>query len=672
MMAALVAPVSMSKADPTIRPDSRLVYVSLSTGNDANDGLTALTPKKTLAAAISLLRDGYPDWLLLRGGDVWEEGLGDYTFRGRSDDEPMVIASYGASGVQASLVPHDSTRAYPRGEHIVTLNVHFSGSPWDEYIVDGWTVLTPRSESRILYVSSSAGDDSTGAVYDLSNAADAALVGPDPFHPAGDVRAFATPGAAYEFVRDGQPDWLLLKRGDEWTIEGHTFGRGVWKKSGMGTGTGRIVVGAYGPDEMARPFLRTDPTDSGLFSVTNNWNPDPVSHVAFTGFHLEPSSRQPDQTPTGIRWLAEGSDILFEDLKVVGYKECTFSNSHKEDIALRRCVFADSWATDGHAQGVYANEVQGLLIEECVFDHNGWNDAVAGAGRTTFNHNMYLSTLNTGVVVRHNLSVRASATGCQARSAGDIVGNVFQADPMGLNFGWTSGVDLPHDLGSIGACLDNVVIDCPNYGYGQWGISVGNIGDRQVTPFRNNLIVGRSDQSEGLVLSGTNNYGIHGMEVTGNVVYNFDRPLRILGTPGVHLTNVRVSRNVFSQVDSDDRQLIEFRDADPSSDTDFRSNRYMSHLPAHRWFRVASDPELSLAEWATVADEADAALDDTPLPDPARDLAAYNASLGGPASLEAFMTEARQQRKGHWRQEYTAQAASAWIRAGFGMSTNDN
>ena len=69
-------------------------------------------------------------------------------------------------------------------------------------------------------------------------------------------------------------------------------------------------------------------------------------------------------------------------------------------------------------QGLYADGVQGLLIEENVFDHNGWNESVAGAGPNMFNQSMYLNTLNTGVQVIGNIiaeCVRARPAGAGRR-----------------------------------------------------------------------------------------------------------------------------------------------------------------------------------------------------------------------------------------------------------------
>src|SRR4051794_40288333 len=74
--------------------DTRVVYVSNSQGNDANSGLSAGSPVKTLAKAQSLVRDGSADWLLLKRGDTFES-FGQWKKRGRSASEPVYIAAYG-------------------------------------------------------------------------------------------------------------------------------------------------------------------------------------------------------------------------------------------------------------------------------------------------------------------------------------------------------------------------------------------------------------------------------------------------------------------------------------------------------------------------------------------------------------------------------------------------
>jgi len=77
--------------------DSKVVFVSASTGNDNNDGLSPDTPVATLTKAAALVRDGYNDFMLLKRGDRWrDEELGRFK-SGRDASHPLVIASYGES-----------------------------------------------------------------------------------------------------------------------------------------------------------------------------------------------------------------------------------------------------------------------------------------------------------------------------------------------------------------------------------------------------------------------------------------------------------------------------------------------------------------------------------------------------------------------------------------------
>ena len=76
--------------------DSRIVYVS-TTGSDSNNGLAPENPVASPAAGYALLRDGFPDHLLFKRGDVWTNGVfPSWKKSGRSASERMVVNAYGS------------------------------------------------------------------------------------------------------------------------------------------------------------------------------------------------------------------------------------------------------------------------------------------------------------------------------------------------------------------------------------------------------------------------------------------------------------------------------------------------------------------------------------------------------------------------------------------------
>ena len=104
-MVASPAVAGMSRDDQgwtsfTASADTRVIYVSSSAGSDGNNGLSPDAPVKTIAKAKSLMRDNMPDWMLLKRGDVFaNQSFGDWTLRGRSESERMVLGAVG-EGVQ--------------------------------------------------------------------------------------------------------------------------------------------------------------------------------------------------------------------------------------------------------------------------------------------------------------------------------------------------------------------------------------------------------------------------------------------------------------------------------------------------------------------------------------------------------------------------------------------
>jgi hypothetical protein len=99
VQAQTAAPATKIDADgwTTFTPsaDTRIVYVSNSTGSDIYAGSAEDKPVKTIAKGISRLRNGYPDWLLLKRGDTWYESIGWPNLSGRSASNPILLSSYG-------------------------------------------------------------------------------------------------------------------------------------------------------------------------------------------------------------------------------------------------------------------------------------------------------------------------------------------------------------------------------------------------------------------------------------------------------------------------------------------------------------------------------------------------------------------------------------------------
>ena len=95
-------------------------------------------------------------------------------------------------------------------------NTDYSVDWEDEFTVpaqdnNGWSVLTPSADSRLIYVSED-GNDTTAEFYLPYNDE----IGNNPYNPSGTIKAYATIDAAMEQARSGYPDYVLLKRGDTW------------------------------------------------------------------------------------------------------------------------------------------------------------------------------------------------------------------------------------------------------------------------------------------------------------------------------------------------------------------------------------------------------------------------------------------------------------------------
>ena len=517
---------------------------------------------------------------------------------------------------------------------------------------NGFTVVTPAADSRVIYVSSSQGNDNND--------------GRAPERPV------KTLNDALSHVRNNSADQVLLKRGDVWTNQ--TFGG--WWKSGRSADE-PIVIGAYGTGE--RPRL-----DTGS-SVALDANSGTVKHLSIIGLHLSAHTRLPGSRfvstagSPGIRVVAKADDLLIEDCFIQGYRDNVMFQDFEgpiTNVRVRRNVIVDAYGSNGsHAQGLYAEGVDGLLLEENVFDHNGWLEGKATP--TGFNHNVYMRAHNDGVVVRGNVFANASSHGLQARAGGVIENNLFLDNPIGMSFGLVNG--SPATPGGVSGRVDgNVFIGGDDQKIGAnfrgWAIEVGNTKPGAASTISNNLFTGSGDgQMPAIILGVGDNLenksqtaGLNDLTIRGNVVYNWAQGIRVASSlrPGQSgpdgLNDLVVRDNDFQAITG--RTILHDMPFTASTET-WSGNRYNGGSDGRpeilmtfnllSWDRWRSDREPTARSAQVQYPAAD------------RTAATYNASLGGEGSTAAFLAEARQQSSQSWRGQFTAGAVVAYMREGF-------
>src|SRR5262249_37437944 len=220
-------------------------------------------------------------------------------------------------------------------------------------------------------------------------------------------------------LRSGYPDWLLLKKGDTWTDQaletapGDNFGRGGRSS------TEPMLVASYGTG--ARPLIKTVNGYNAIqFQGGTGGNYVAVVGLEFYSYQRDPSnpSYVGDANvlnANGIFMLNGFGWQLVEDCKIsfygnnLSYPVNDLGNTGA-NLSLRRNVIVDAYNRDtvAHSQGIYTGGITGVLLEENLFDHNGWNATVSGGSRNVFNRNVYLQWNTTGVVARGNISTRSA------------------------------------------------------------------------------------------------------------------------------------------------------------------------------------------------------------------------------------------------------------------------
>lgn len=317
----------------------------------------------------------------------------------------------------------------------------------------GWTDLTQflDADSHVVYVSSAGSDTAAAAVHGRGYylAADPEI-GSDPTRPSGQVVAYATFLAARGAVRVNRsiedhpgdplyPEWILFRRGDSIDMAGTALTRA---EEGGPSAEKRRVFAAYGDPALPRPRLTGEGGGIAAWGVRGGNNLAIVSLENVNNFSL----------------MYAAKNILFEDVAFRQTGTSGIQGVGVDNVQLRRCVFSGNFDSgSAHVQGVYVAEAGRILIEECVFDLNGYKEnpfdpgtwtgslvagdkaLAAGRGvqplRTYFDRNLYLSSY-TDLKVRGNIISRGGGGGSlQMRVGGVAERNLLMFNESALAVG---------------------------------------------------------------------------------------------------------------------------------------------------------------------------------------------------------------------------------------------
>lgn len=546
---------------------------------------------------------------------------------------------------------------------------------------DGFTIISPSAGSQIIYVDTENGDDTTGEVY----AENASEIGGDVLNPTEAVKSFATLAKANEHMRENEPDMMLLAAGGVWNESLEV----VTGKSGLE----RSIYAAYGNGP--RPEIRSG-AEQGITTLR-------LSNAIVSGIKFWAHTRDDEGSYFSGYEGKSGFFLLTSDDKAVAnvlIEDCIFrsyqgnavqtsnSSSNPQPIhkfVMRRNIVSRQYSADSHSQGVYyqgkgITEGPSLLLEENVFDHNGWRiqryessaGMVADEGQATFfNHNTYFSNPK-GVL---------------------FYGNIF-LNPSSMNNKWTA--NLGEGSASDVAMVDNLYID------GEIGIGIGgnepgprrfknilisnnvmlDIGKSQPTNrdigwcievfdwdggvIKENLFLHqRNEELKGIfAMNFVAQTAIQNVLVENNIVNGLNGSSNVsgglvrFGGDGT-VGNVQINENFIAN--TDDTALMSYGHQDGYS---FSKNSY-SGTQDDNWFGLSSD-WASFDSWKTEVGSDAETLDSSIWPDPERDIESYMSTTGKGSTRNDFIEQLYLQSRTTWDPTMTAPYINRWVREGYG------
>ena len=555
---------------------------------------------------------------------------------------------------------------------------------------NGWSQLSPSADSRLIYVDRTNGNDNSGAYHSVNDSE----IGSNPREPVGAVMAFKTLAAAMNEMRTDYPDWILLKRGEYWE---ENLNLPTTNNARGRSPSERMVATSYGTTG-ARPELRT--------GMQRGINDQQMSNIAIVGIkfwaHTRdqtgpflPASRQAQTTAMMLERLAFGftrsagdarqvQDVLIEDCVFRAYANNVLTGSSNEPItrlAFRRCHFLRNW-DNARSQGMWhsGQDVAGnlgvLLIEGCLFDHNGWlGYHTTGShtnhtnGQATYlNHNTYMSGAR-NVILTENIFMRPSSihnkwTGSVSNPADGVYikNNIYVEGELGISAGGnSSGANRFKGFRVHDNIFTDIGRDNPTRRSLAWYMEINDWDGGSVN---NNYFLHQRKQTNGNTFAMNikdNDGNIRNVTIQNNVVHNVYSSSYL-----VKFTNTNKTQNMtFEDNIISGDELASF--SGNSSPYDFSANRYLSNLANP--FRF-NNSDQNLNAWTNSIGENNAESDELPWIDPDRDFEEYFENQGHSVNTVTDALAILEAQSYHnWDPNLKASVINDWIREGFSTST---
>ncbi|HEX8913621.1 MAG TPA: hypothetical protein VF796_14780 [Humisphaera sp.] len=481
----------------------------------------------------------------------------------------------------------------------------------------GFTVVTPESGSRVIYVSASGNDANSGT------------------SSSAPIRSIAK---GVGMLRSGTGDQLLLKAGD--TFSGTL---GYFTKSGK-SASEPLVIGTYGSGP--RPVVNTGASYALSIGTRSTLHDLVVQGIKFVS--------NGTAVADGISVSGATRHLLFENLEVTKYVNNIVLQKYYGsivDTTIRRCVITDAFSrASRNSEGLFAEAVSGLVLEENTFDHNGWGN---GKVQTVFNHNAYIRSTCDGFVARGNVFANASSHGLQARAGGIVENNVFLNNAIGMSFGLVNGSPVKPG-GVSGRVTNNVFVGTRNIGslVRGVGLEVGNIKAGGTSIAGNVFAYGNpTAKLPAIQLAVGSNVenasqavGINDLTLSNNIVYSWSMGFWVVAgqAPGggsKALNNLNVLNNHFQKIATP----IAILKGSPAGN--YGGNLYTTDVYNKYYSNSGgSNVQVSYSQ-------------------PSR----TPGTLAG-GSNDGFASLARQQSKSSWNPKILAAAVVAYIKGGFSVT----